>query len=420
MPRDVHNAEQPFEWYGRYTYRSGYVTPIQHADGSTKFTVRLRDNAKSTAKGSDGRYHRPSAYYASSSTVVFSPYKCSYTRTGKQDPSKGEFWGSGFQLGSNWRAGGNSNGVPVCSAEAIAKVRSLIRSRIADSDLDLGVYFGELRETVATMKSIVDDVLRFTKAFKGRVKPPKSPKGPVNRKREAFRNWGRRVSSRLPKGNRTTVSDAERIANNAAKEYLRYIYGIKPFMNDLWALATHAESLIMDGEIVVVSAMTRDPAFSADNLLWSYFDKWEGECYRELRSEVAFSVANAYRFELWRMGLTNPASIAWELMSLSFVVDWFTGLGNWLGGLQRPQGLKFLWGYETHYIKKDGTFFYRVPPEGATYIIHGNPYATARIRHVGFQRVLLDTFTGPPPFFRMDLGIGQVVSGLALIGARIR
>lgn len=35
-------------------------------------------------------------------------------------------------------------------------------------------------------------------------------------------------------------------------------------------------------------------------------------------------------------GLTNPASLVWELTTLSFVVDWFIGIGEWITALNVP------------------------------------------------------------------------------------
>lgn len=37
-----------------------------------------------------------------------------------------------------------------------------------------------------------------------------------------------------------------------------------------------------------------------------------------------------------KLGLTNPASIAWELLPFSFVADWFIPIGNWLDTLDAP------------------------------------------------------------------------------------
>jgi len=41
------------------------------------------------------------------------------------------------------------------------------------------------------------------------------------------------------------------------------------------------------------------------------------------------------------LGLTNPASVAWELLPFSFVVDWFLPVGNFIDSLSATAGTKF-------------------------------------------------------------------------------
>jgi hypothetical protein len=46
-------------------------------------------------------------------------------------------------------------------------------------------------------------------------------------------------------------------------------------------------------------------------------------------------------------GLANPVSIAWELVPLSFCIDWFVPIGNTLSALSATAGLEFMDGYHT-------------------------------------------------------------------------
>lgn len=48
-------------------------------------------------------------------------------------------------------------------------------------------------------------------------------------------------------------------------------------------------------------------------------------------------------------GIQDPLLVAWELVPLSFVVDWFVGIGNYLDGLNALAGLSYRGGSSTAY-----------------------------------------------------------------------
>lgn len=52
-----------------------------------------------------------------------------------------------------------------------------------------------------------------------------------------------------------------------------------------------------------------------------------------------------------QMGLANPLAIAWELVPFSFVVDWFTNVGDCLGALSDLYGVSIAKPYTTDFMK---------------------------------------------------------------------
>lgn len=56
----------------------------------------------------------------------------------------------------------------------------------------------------------------------------------------------------------------------------------------------------------------------------------------------SYRISNADFKRLQTVGLTNPLSIAWEVMPWSFVVDWFLPVGRWLGNLDALVGVEFV------------------------------------------------------------------------------
>lgn len=62
-------------------------------------------------------------------------------------------------------------------------------------------------------------------------------------------------------------------------------------------------------------------------------------CIFEIEDATAFTAAN--------FGIDNPLNVAWELVPLSFVVDWFLNIGDWLGQLTAYRGLNYRTGFVT-------------------------------------------------------------------------
>lgn len=57
-----------------------------------------------------------------------------------------------------------------------------------------------------------------------------------------------------------------------------------------------------------------------------------------------------------QMGLANPLAIAWELVPFSFVVDWFTNIGDCLGALSDLYGVDLYRPYTTEFLRSHVIF----------------------------------------------------------------
>lgn len=68
----------------------------------------------------------------------------------------------------------------------------------------------------------------------------------------------------------------------------------------------------------------------------------------QIESEIAISNPN-----LWlanRLGLINPAQLAWELVPFSFVVDWFANVGAFIGSFSDFYGLTLTRPFNTSFV----------------------------------------------------------------------
>jgi hypothetical protein len=129
-----------------------------------------------------------------------------------------------------------------------------------------------------------------------------------------------------------------------ANYWLEYQYGWRPLAKSMYDYqnvihnATHRKSFDIVGKSTVRISGDRD-------FLWDgrlvHKAGWTG-----LAKTVLFAhIDNPMLASLNELGLTNPISIAWELVPFSFVVDWFIPIGNTLSALSSGFGLTFNGGY---------------------------------------------------------------------------
>lgn len=77
------------------------------------------------------------------------------------------------------------------------------------------------------------------------------------------------------------------------------------------------------------------------------------------RMGAEVSVPNPNLYYANQLGLLNPAAIAWELVPFSFVVDWFTSVGQVLNSLTDFVGLELKNAYTTIYYTGSQSGIYR-------------------------------------------------------------
>lgn len=127
--------------------------------------------------------------------------------------------------------------------------------------------------------------------------------------------------------------------------WLEIQYGWRPLLSDVHAAAEFLAASLMDPlsntyRVRVFKGRTRtNNAGLGTNVYARSLTETDYHC-RRLRGVIS-------EYPSWpdKLGLTNPASIAWEIMPYSFVIDWFTPIGSWLQARSAVSSLK-------------GTFYY--------------------------------------------------------------
>lgn len=132
--------------------------------------------------------------------------------------------------------------------------------------------------------------------------------------------WGAKGMKRPSKKARNTPGD-RRLANN----WLEFQYGWTPLMNDIYDLLKALD----DG---LTRRGTRVGANSSENISIKGISG-------QARAGLKGTVRNEGLYNLNRYGLLNPAQLAWNLLPLSFVFDWFVPVSRTLGALTGTAGL---------------------------------------------------------------------------------
>lgn len=202
-----------------------------------------------------------------------------------------------------------------------------------------------------------------------------------------------------------------------SRETLAVQLGWKPLIGDVYAYAEELAAKANDPIRVRVSS-SRSHRWSGEI---GPPDYWEGvnanrrEFGIYTRKYVyIFSGSPGVLHTLASIGLTNPLSWAWELATLSFVVDWFVRVGDFIDALDATVGLQFEKGCKTTFEKSTVRYNARgssADAGGSTFVL-----GTALHRYVDVRRETLTGFESFPPIvLGSGLSASRGVTAAALI-----
>lgn len=163
-------------------------------------------------------------------------------------------------------------------------------------------------------------------------------------RRGNFRGAARQLGISTPRG----VSKSKNFANN----YLAYKFGWMPLVADAMGagahLATRARAVRIRSSSRIsstepVSIVQRIPVFNIGGQdEFQFVHALNGSKFAFEQVVCEYRLASAFWDEARRLGFLNPAKLAWEVIPLSFVVDTFLNIGDWLGSLDQGFGLEFV------------------------------------------------------------------------------
>jgi hypothetical protein len=153
------------------------------------------------------------------------------------------------------------------------------------------------------------------------------------------------------------------LSSAAAQEYLKYVYGWKPLMQDTYGLIELSKNKASKPLLLHASRKTSTSLVSNANEYNSISDntKVAVDGYHvdtTVRASLHARIDPDYQGAraLNQLGLLNPASLFWELVPWSFVVDWVVPIGPVLQALTAPAGLAFVDGSVASRVTAHGNY----------------------------------------------------------------
>jgi hypothetical protein len=211
------------------------------------------------------------------------------------------------------------------------------------------------------------------------------------------------------------------LLTTAAQEYLAYVYGLRPLMQDVYQISEelkhHAgKDLLL--KAVGSAQRSKQKVDAAYNLTSSritplgLLSQSRTKCTLWARIDPNHRGMRA----LNQFGLSNPFGLAWDLVPFSFCVDWFLPVGPVLYALTAPWGLLFVDGSISFRNTETNQFRYEMSRSGNwIYSMAYNRPADVTVNYEGYSRTRLSNWPLPGLWFSQNpLSDDRPLKALAL------
>lgn len=198
-----------------------------------------------------------------------------------------------------------------------------------------------------------------------------------------------------------------------ANYWLAYVYGWRPYAQSVYDIQATIADVVKRVSKTVEGKGHGHVSGSASGS-WSERLLFDSSYTAGTRCVLRGEISHPALFNINKFGLSNPVSIAWELVPFSFCVDWFIPVGNTLSALTGAAGLDFHGGWYSVKTKSNVNLTHTVGVE--TYwvsTVEGGQYSEEQIT---FNRTALTAFPLPRLYADMTpFSTPRAVNALALV-----
>lgn len=129
-----------------------------------------------------------------------------------------------------------------------------------------------------------------------------------------------------------------------ANDYLAYQFGVKPLISDINGILNQVNKP-ESSEFTVNATVKSDKVIGNSTQSVNYY--WKGTLTFSTMTQHTVKYSARIRTstgvrDLGRLGFTNPAALAWEIIPWSFIIDWLIPIGNYLNSQDAFVGCQVL------------------------------------------------------------------------------
>lgn len=208
------------------------------------------------------------------------------------------------------------------------------------------------------------------------------------------------------------LTNRKRSGQDVSATLLELNFGWIPMINDIYSAIETLQSDLPHGRIEKVVSMgdrSLRPSRNGSDFYWS-LDEYDSKVLVSLRAKT--SVANPNLALANKLGLVNPAQIAFDAFPLSFMLNWFVPISGFLGSYSAFWGFKIedIWRTDYRIVSQTSWSYYA--PNG------GGP-SFRRAKGYRMNRGKLDSLDVPTfkSRFKLPTGhlLGKATNSVALL-----